>query len=75
MELIFEQDMAHGSSKSYSIFRPAFKHEFQLKTVEGKGFSATRTLATGHSPFLSKPDEVKQFIIQATDKFEAAKDV
>lgn len=53
----------------------AFKYEFQLKTVEGKGFSATRTLETGHSPFLSKPDEVKQFIIQATGRFETAKDV
>lgn len=53
----------------------ALKYEFQLKIVQDRGFTVTRTLETGHSPFLSKPDEVKQFIIRAADKFEAVKDV
>lgn len=41
----------------------AFKHEYQLKTVQRAGITVTKTLETGHSPFLSRPDEVKDFIV------------
>ena len=41
----------------------AFKHEYQLKTVERAGLTATKVMETGHSPFLSRPEEVRDIII------------
>ena len=43
----------------------AFKYDYQLKTVEMAGFpkEMTKTMETGHVPFLTKPEEVKEFII------------
>ena len=41
----------------------AFKHEYQLKTVERAGITVTKVMETGHSPFLSRPEEVKDIII------------
>ncbi|MCJ1331853.1 hypothetical protein MMC10_008545 [Thelotrema lepadinum] len=39
----------------------AFKHDYQLKTVEMAGFpkERTETLGTGHMPWFTKPDEVR----------------
>lgn len=44
----------------------AFKHDYQLKTVEMAGFpeEKTKTLETGHIPWLTKPEEVKQFVLR-----------
>lgn len=39
----------------------AFVHEYQLKTVQDAGISVVGTIEAGHSPFLSKPEEVAQF--------------
>ncbi len=41
----------------------AFKHEYQLKTVQRAGLTVTHVMETGHSPFMSRPEEVKDIII------------
>ena len=41
----------------------AFKYEYQLKTVERAGLTVTKVMETGHSPFLSRPEEVKDIIV------------
>ena len=41
----------------------AFRHEYQLKTVERAGLMVTKVMETGHSPFLSRPEEVKDIVI------------
>ena len=41
----------------------AFPHEYQVKTVERAGLTVTKVMETGHSPFVSRPEEVKDFII------------
>lgn len=46
----------------------AFKHDYQLRTVHNAGISVTKTMDTGHSPFLSKPEEVTEFILSFADK-------
>ena len=40
----------------------AFTHEYQVKTVQRAGITVTETIETGHSPFLSRAQEVKEFI-------------
>ena len=44
----------------------AFKYDYQLKTVEMAGFpkEMTLTVDTGHTPFLTKPEVVKEFILR-----------
>lgn len=41
----------------------AFRYEYQVKTVQRAGITATKILETGHSPFLSRPEEVKDFVV------------
>lgn len=41
----------------------AFRYEYQLKTVQRAGITVTKTLEAGHSPFLSRPEEVKDFVV------------
>ena len=47
----------------------AFPYDYQLKTVEMRGFpkEMTKTMETGHMPFLTRPEEVKQFVLQIAD--------
>ena len=44
----------------------AFPYNYQLKTVQMAGFAKelTKTMGTGHAPFLTKPEEVKNFVLQ-----------
>lgn len=44
----------------------AFKHDYQLKTVEMRNFAKDKmlTLETGHVPWFTKPDEVKAFVFR-----------
>ena len=41
----------------------AFRYEYQVKTVQRAGITVTETFETGHSPFLSRPEEVKDFVV------------
>lgn len=41
----------------------AFRYEYQLKTVQRAGITVTKILETGHSPFLTRPEEVKDFVV------------
>ena len=48
----------------------AFKHEYQLKTVERVGLTVTKVMETGHSPFLTRPEEVKNIIISFIERLQ-----
>ena len=41
----------------------AFRYEYQRQTVQRAGLTVTKVMETGHSPFLSRPEEVKDIII------------
>ncbi|MCJ1251283.1 hypothetical protein MMC30_008514 [Trapelia coarctata] len=49
----------------------AFKHEYQLKTVQEAGFSMVETIETSHSPFLSKPEKVTRFIMKVVERLNS----
>ena len=41
----------------------AFAYEYQGQTVQRAGLTVAKVMETGHSPFLSRPEEVKDIII------------
>ena len=51
----------------------AFIHDYQLKTVAMAGFpkERTKTMDTGHCPFLTKPEEVKDFVVYIAEGAKA----
>lgn len=50
----------------------AFKYKYQLQTVERADITVTKTMATGHSPWLSKPEEVRAFILSFLAELDAS---
>lgn len=40
-----------------------FRYESQRRTAKRAGITVTKTIKTGHTPFLSKPEEVTEFIV------------
>ena len=41
----------------------AFKFKYQIPTLDRSGITVTKTMTTGHTPWLTRPEAVKDFIL------------
>ncbi|MCJ1436719.1 hypothetical protein MMC27_006101 [Xylographa pallens] len=72
---VFDSPLAHETYKEIrsgyllTTNDKTYSYDLQLKTVELAGFpkEMTKTIETGHTPWLTNPEEVKDFIIQVAD--------
>ena len=72
---VYESPITHATYKEIpsgyilTTNDQAFKHDYQLQTVKMTGFPKERmlTMETGHMPFLTQPDKVKQFVLHIAD--------
>ena len=48
----------------------AFKFEFQIPTVTRAGITVTKTIQTGHTPWLSRPEVIKEFILEFVEELD-----
>ena len=52
----------------------AFKVEYQAKTVERAGIITLKTMSTGHTPWLTRPEIVKDFILSFVAELDVKRD-